>query len=214
MGRMARKPRNEFPGAVVHVFARGVRKHAIYVDDVDRHSYVLLLGQVVLRQRWRCLAYCLMDNHVHLLLETPQPNLAAGMCRLHGLHAQGFNKRHGHSGHVFQGRYGAVAVRKDGQLLQLARYIALNPVVAGLCDDAADWPWGSHAAVVGDMAPWWLDVARLLGYFGADGGEPRARYLDFVRSPAPNGSTAGPGRRRGGTRRRPPPGPPRSRRRP
>jgi REP element-mobilizing transposase RayT len=178
---MARKPREEFPGAVVHVFARGVRKHPIYVDDVDRLSYLILLGQVVSRFGWRCLAYCLMKNHVHLLVETPEPNLGRGMHRIHGLHAQAFNKRHRHSGHVFQGRYGAVIVRTDAQLLTLVRYIALNPVEAGLCADALDWPWGSHAAVVGGMTPGWLDVSRLFGYFGADGGEPRTRYAEFVR---------------------------------
>jgi putative transposase len=181
MGGVARKPRDEFPGQVVHVFARGVRKQAIYVDDVDRHSYVLLLGQVVMRQGWRCLAFCLMSNHVHLLVETPEPNLASGMHRLHGLHAQAFNKRHGHHGHVFEGRYGAVAVRTDGQLQAVARYIALNPVEAGLCAEACEWRWGSHAAVVGGTAPRWLDVARLLAYFGADGGEPRRRYKELVR---------------------------------
>lgn len=181
MDRMARKPRNEFPGAVVHVFARGVRRHAIYADDTDRQFYLRLLGHVVLCQGWHCLAYCLMSNHVHLLVETPEPNLATGMHRLHGLHAQAFNKRHRLAGHVFQGRYQAVPVRKDSQLLAAARYIALNPVRAKLCDEAAQWPWGSHAAVVGGMAPQWLDVKRLLGYFGADGGEPRLRYLDFVR---------------------------------
>jgi putative transposase len=178
---MARKPRNEFPGAVVHVYARGVRRHAIYVDDVDRKVYLALLAQVVTRQGWHCLAYCLMKNHVHLLVETPQPNLAVGMHRLHGLHAQAFNKRHRHTGHVFQGRYSAVPVREDGQLLAVARYIALNPVKAKLCAEPAQWSWGSHAAVVGGMAPRWLDVDRLLGYFGADGGEPRLRYLEFVR---------------------------------
>jgi putative transposase len=178
---VARKPRNEFPGAVVHVYARGVRKHAIYVDDVDRHSYLLLLAQVVVRQGWRCLAYCLMKNHVHLLVETPEPNLAAGMHRLHGLHAQAFNRRHKHTGHVFQGRYDAVPVRTDAQLLAVARYIALNPVEARLCEEAGLWPWSSHAAVVGGTAPRWLDVARLLAYFGADGGEPGQRYAEFVR---------------------------------
>lgn len=179
---MARKPREEFPGAVVHVYARGNRKQRIYVDDEDRVAYLRLLGQVIVRQGWRCLAYCLMKNHVHLLVETPEPNLAAGMQRLHGLHAQAFNKRHRHVGHLFQGRYGAVVVREDAQLLAVARYIALNPVEAGLCRDAAEWRWGSHAAVVnGGMAPAWLDMRRLLGYFGAAGGDPEQRYAEFVR---------------------------------
>lgn len=178
---MPRKPRVEFPGAVVHVYARGNRKQDIYVDDVDRQSYLTLLGQVVVRQGWLCLAYCLMDNHVHLLVKTPEPNLAAGIQRLHGLHGQAFNRRHRTSGHVFQGRYGAVVVYWTAHLLALARYIALNPVEAGLCKEPAEWVWGSHAALVGGTAPGWLDVARLLGYFGAYGGEPRQRYLDFVR---------------------------------
>jgi putative transposase len=179
---VARKPREEFAGAVVHVYARGNRKQRIYVDDVDRETYLALLGQVVARQRWKCLAYCLMHNHLHLLVETPEPNLAIGMQRLHGLHAQAFNKRHRHVGHLFQGRYGAVVVRTDEQLLTVARYIALNPVEAGLCRLPADWPWCSHAAVVnGVAAPGWLDVERLLAYFGASGGDPRERYAEVVR---------------------------------
>jgi REP element-mobilizing transposase RayT len=212
---VARKPREEFPDAIVHVFARGVRKLAIYVDDVDRECYVALLGQVVERQGWRLLAYCLMRNHVHLLVQTPEPNLGAGMCRLHGMHAQAFNKRHGHTGHVFQGRYAGVVVRTDAQLLAVARYIALNPVEARLCEEASEWAWSSHAAVAGGVAPpLWLDVASLLGYFGADGGDPRERYLDFVRSPAPNGSGAAPDLPRGAPRPRPPRAPRQTQRRP
>jgi putative transposase len=178
---MARKPREEFPGAVVHVYARGNRRQKIYVDDVDRARYLELLGHVVVRQRWRCLAYCLMRNHVHLLVETPEPNLGAGMQRLHGMYAASLNKRHRHSGHVFQGRYGAVVMRRDEQLLAVARYIALNPVEARLCDDACDWLWSSHAAVVGGTSPTWLDVARLLAYFAAAGGDRKRRYVEFVR---------------------------------
>jgi len=182
MGDMPRKPREEFPGAVVHVFARGNRKQRIYLDDADRSTYLFLLGQVVVRQGWRCLAYCLMHNHVHLLVETPEANLAAGMQRLHGVHAQRFNNRHRRSGHLFQGRYGAVLIRTDAQLLQTARYLAMNPVEAGLCATATEWRWSSHAATLGGAkAPAWLDVQRLLGFFGLAGGEPRARYAEFVR---------------------------------
>ena len=177
---MPRKPREEFPGAVVHVYARGNRKQAIYVDDEDRVVYLRILGEVVRRQRWRCLAYCLMKNHVHLLIETPEPNLGSGMQRLHGLHAQQFNKRHRHSGHLFQGRYGAVVIKTDEQLLTVARYIVRNPVEAGLCENVDAWPWGSHAALVRGAAPRWLDSARLLAYFGAAGGDPRRRYDEFV----------------------------------
>jgi putative transposase len=181
MSGMARKPREEYSGAIVHVYARGNRRQRIYVDDVDRHSYLDLLGHVVVRQAWRCFAYCLMRNHVHLLVQTSEPNLAAGVQRLHGLHAQAFNRRHRHSGHLFQGRYAAVPVRRDNQLLTVMRYIALNPVEAGVCDEAAEWRWGSHAAIVGGTAPSWLDVPGVLAYFGADGGDPRRRYAEFVR---------------------------------
>jgi REP-associated tyrosine transposase len=166
---------------VHHVFARGNGKRDIFLVERDRVLYLRLMGQVVVRQRWHCLAYCLMDNHMHMLVETPQANLGAGMGRLQGLYAQTFNKRHGRCGHVFGGRFGSVLVRTDEQLLTVARYIALNPVEAGLCEEAAAWPWGSHAALVTGAAPAWLDAARLLAYFGAAGGDPEQRYAEFVR---------------------------------
>jgi putative transposase len=177
---MPRKHREEVAGAVVHVFARGNRRQDIFLGDADRGLYLSLLGQVVVRQRWRCLAYCLMDNHVHLLIETPEPNLGAGMQRLHGVYAQTFNKRHGCCGHVFQGRFGANRVKSDAQLWMTARYIALNPVEAGLCARPGDWGWSSHAATLGEPGPAWLDVRRLLGFFAAWGGDGRARYADLT----------------------------------
>jgi putative transposase len=177
-----RKPREQFPGAVNHVFARGNRQQNIYLDDTDRERYLDLLEQVVIRYAWCCLAYCLMPNHVHILVETPEPNLAEGMQRLHSLYAQMFNKKHGHVGHVFQGRYGAVLMRTDAQLWTVARYIARNPVEAGLCERPGDWAWSSHAATVRGSSPAWLDAARLLGYFAATGGRPREQYAAFVRA--------------------------------
>jgi REP element-mobilizing transposase RayT len=162
------------------VFARGNGRQDIYLDDVDRHSYLFLLSRVVAKQQWRCLAYFLMDNHVHLLIETPIANLGAGMRSLHGVFAQQFNARHGRSGHLFQGRYGSVLMRSDGQIWTVATYIARNPVTAGLCTSPADWPWSSHRAIVGGAAMPWLDHARLLSYYDPLGGEPRRRYLDAV----------------------------------
>jgi putative transposase len=178
---MARKPRQEVPGGVHHVVARGNAQQRIFLSDRDRALYLSLLARVITRHRWMCLAYCLMDNHVHLLLETPEANLGTGMGALQGQYAQTFNKRQKRSGHVFQGRFHSVVIRTDEQLLQTARYIAMNPVEAGMCAAPRDWPWSSHAAVVGGSAPAWLDAGRLLGYFGAWGGEPRARYEGFVR---------------------------------
>jgi REP element-mobilizing transposase RayT len=175
---MPRKPREDVPGAVHHVTARGNRRQIIYLDAEDRETYLDLLGEVIVLRRWLCLAYCLMDNHVHLLIETPEGGLGRGMQLLHGLYADTFNKRHGRSGHLFQGRYGAERIKTDAQLWVTARYIARNPVEAGLCAEPGGWVWSSHAATVGARAaPAWLDVARLRGYFGTWGG----RYEDFVR---------------------------------
>ena len=99
---MPRRPREELADAIHHVYARGNDRRAIYLDDGDRAAYLAMLGRVVVMKGWRCLAYCLMDNHVHLLIETPEPNLGSGMQRLHGLYAQSHNERHGRSGHLFQ----------------------------------------------------------------------------------------------------------------
>jgi REP-associated tyrosine transposase len=174
-----RPHREELEDGIFHVYARGNAKQAIYLDDADRQAYLQILDLVVKKRRWRCLAYCLMENHVHLLLETPEANLAAGMQTLHGVYAQAFNQRHDRVGHLFQGRYGAVRIRTDAQLLTAARYLALNPVVAGLCAKAADWRWGSFAAA-GSGAPSWLDHARLLELFSGSGPDPHRRYVEFV----------------------------------
>ena len=178
---MPRKPREEVAGGIHHVYGRGNNKALLFHDDVDRDGYLWLLGQVVARYRWRCLSHCLMDNHMHLLIETPEPNLGDGMQRLHGDFGRGFNRRHMRSGHVFQGRFGSNPVRDDEQLWTVAGYIATNPVEAGLCRSPEAWPWSSHAFVVGAMpAPTWLDLERLFERFESWGGEPRERYLDAV----------------------------------
>jgi putative transposase len=136
-----------------------------------------LLGRAVARSRWCCLAYCLMDNHLHLLVETREPNLGAGMQWLHGRYAQAFNQRHRRDGHVFQGRYGATRIEDDDQLWTTVRYIARNPVEAGLCADACGWNWGSYAVMQKGMAPDWLDVARLLAYLHAAGADAQLAGL-------------------------------------
>jgi putative transposase len=153
------------------VYARGNRKQEMFRDDVDRARYVALLGGVVARKRWRCLAFCLMSNHVHLVIETPDPNLGAGMQWFHGRYATWFNQRHGTVGHLFQGRYGSQRVKSDVQLITTLRYIALNPVGAGLCDDVRDWRWSSHALLVEGIAPAWVDGERVRAYLAAWGAE-------------------------------------------
>ncbi len=177
---MARRLREEVEGGIFHVFARGNGKQAIYLDDDDRHTYLRMLGAALERHNWCCLAYCLMHNHLHLLIETPDANLGIGMQRLHGLYAQTFNQRHGHSGHLFQGRYGSVRVTTDAHLWMLVRYLAVNPVEAKLCGRPEDWRWSSHGAVTSARLPRWLDHSRLLQYLAAAGGDPVQRYAAMI----------------------------------
>jgi putative transposase len=180
---MPRKPRAEVAGGVHHVFARGIDRRAIYADDLDRRRYLAIMGRVVPWRRWRCLAYCLMPNHVHLMLETPRPNLGSGMQYLHGTYADEFNKRHGRSGHVFQGRYGSVLITTDEQLWHVAAYIALNPVAAGLCGRPEEWPWSSYAATIGlRESPAFLDSSWILERFGEDLSTARRTFRDFVQA--------------------------------
>jgi putative transposase len=176
---MARPLRLEFPGALYHLTARGNAGGEIFADDADRACFLDLLGKEIAQQRWRCYAYCLMGNHYHLLIETPEPNLVTGMRRLNGVYTQGFNRRHGRAGHVFQGRYKSILVDKDSYALELTRYIALNPVRARLAKQAGDWRWSSYRATAGqEPAPSWLAVDWVLEQFGTRG--PRRAYQQFV----------------------------------
>jgi putative transposase len=169
------------PG-IAHVYARGNERKEIFRSPDDRRCYVARLGAVAVSQQWRCLSYCLMGNHVHLLLETVKPNLGDGMRLLHGGYAQEFNRRHHRAGHLFQGRYGAVRIDDDEQLATTVRYIATNPVAAGLVQRPEAWRWGSHAAVLGHApAPAWLAVGRLFEVLtGAFGGEGEERYRALI----------------------------------
>jgi putative transposase len=172
------------PG-VYHVFARGNNRRTLFLDDDDRLAYLRLLEDVTRYRHWRTMAYCLMGNHLHLLVETVEPNLGVGMHQLQGTFAQRFNRRYGTTGHVFERRFGGVVISTDEQLMTVATYIAHNPVEAGVCASAEQWRWGSHAAVAGAGAPPpWLAVDRLLWYYAALGGDPREAYLSQVRGRA------------------------------
>jgi REP element-mobilizing transposase RayT len=177
---MPRAPRLELAGGIHHVYARGAAKQPIFVDDLDRHRYLSLLARTTRRMSWHCLAYCLMGNHVHLLIETPKPNLGLGMHLVHGGYGQAFNRRHTKDGHVFGARYGATRISTDAQLWVTVSYIARNPVEAGLSRTPEAWRWGSHAGVSVKRFPPWLDAHRLLAYFGQHGGDPHRRYLEFI----------------------------------
>lgn len=143
---MSRPLRIEFPDALYHVTARGDRRENIFEDDVDRRVFLDTFSQVVTQFNWLCYAWCLMGNHYHLLIQTPDGNLSSGMRQLNGVYTQASNRRHQRVGHVFQGRFKAILVDSDAYLLELARYVVLNPVRAGMVEGAQDWPWSSCRA--------------------------------------------------------------------
>jgi putative transposase len=179
---MARPLRLEFPGAFYHVTSRGDRREPIYEDDSDRLQWLAILSNVCERYRWRVHAYCLMDNHFHILLETADGNLSRGMRQLNGIYTQYFNRRHNRVGHVYQGRFKAILVEKNSYLLELSRYVVLNPIRAGMVKDLDSWQWSSYSATVGKApAPDWLSVDWLLSQFGSQRKPARAKYIDFVR---------------------------------
>ena len=174
---MSRPLRIEFAGALYHITSRGNDRAAIFLVDSDRRQFLDTLGEVVGRCGWRCHAYCLMTNHYHLVVETPRANLSAGMRHVNGLYTQRFNRRHERVGHVFQGRFHAVVVERETHLLELARYVVLNPVRAGIVRRAEDYRWSSLRASLGfEPLPRWLMSEEIVTPFGS-----AARYLEFVR---------------------------------
>lgn len=178
---MARPLRIEFPGAVYHVTSRGNAKGMIYDDDRDRYKFLDILGSVVRKHRWFCHAYCLMGNHYHLLIETPEGNLSRGMRQLNGIYTQAYNRRHKRPGHLFQGRYKAILVEKDSYLLALCRYIVLNPVAAGMVKAPGDWPWSSYLATAGLTAvPELLTTDWVTAHFSSTRRKAYRLYRDFV----------------------------------
>ena len=133
----------------------------------DRSHFLELLGKTVLRLRWRCLIYCLLGTHYHLLVETPEANLDRGMQALLGPYAQAFNRRHGRFGHLMAERYTSLQVVDQEHALGVFRYIALNPVAAGLCESPERWFWSSYGATIGMRTPpAFLDTQRVVGWFG------------------------------------------------
>jgi REP element-mobilizing transposase RayT len=178
---MPRPLRIEFPGALYHLSSRGDRRAAIYQDDVDRERFLEVLREVVAVYHWICHAYCLMDDHYHLVVETPDANLSKGMRQLNGVYTQASNRRRGRAGPLFEGRFKAILVDGDRYLLELARYVVLNPVRAGVVAAPDGWPWSSYRATVGELStPACLSVDALLGNFGSRRPRARAAYARFV----------------------------------
>ncbi len=164
---MPRQARLEIPGAIYHVTARGDRREAIYLDCADRENWLKVLGDVCSRHGWRIYAYCQMGNHYHLLVETPEPTLSAGMRQLNSVYSWYFNQRHQGGGHVFQGRFHSEIVHRQTHLLETLRYVVLNPVRARMVATPGGWRWSSYAMTCdAARAPVWLETDWVLEQFG------------------------------------------------
>ena len=178
---MARPLRIEYPGAVYHVTSRGNEKKPVFKDDSDRLNFLNTLQHANKRYNWLCHAYCLMTNHYHLLIETPDGNLSIGMRQVNGVYTQLFNNRHGRTGHLFQGRYKAILIQKDSHLLEVCRYVVLNPVRAKMVETPEAYPWSSYMATAGSakVHPC-LTTEWVLGQFSGKRGKAEQEYRKFV----------------------------------
>lgn len=178
---MARPLRIEYAGAVYHITARGNERKPVFKVDQDRINFLNTLQHVNKRYNWICHAYCLMDNHYHLLIETPDGNLASGMRQLNGVYTQLFNKLHGRTGHLFQGRYKAILIQKDSHLLEVCRYVVLNPIRAKMAAAPGAWKWSSYRATSGREARHpCLTIDWVLGQFSGKRGKAESEYKQFV----------------------------------
>jgi putative transposase len=178
---MSRPLRIEYPGAVYHITSRGNEKKPVFKDDQDRANFLNTLQHVNKRYNWICHAYCLMTNHFHLLIETPDGNLSLGMRQLNGVYTQLFNKWHGRVGHLFQGRYKAILIQKDSHLLEVCRYVVLNPVRAKMVEKPENWMWSSYLATAGKTKPHpCMTTDWVLGQFGKKRAKAEQEYREFV----------------------------------
>lgn len=171
----------EGPGPY-HLTARGSNRQAIFLDDSDRLDFLSRLGRVAARRGVSCFAYCLMGNHIHLVVQAEPDGIAPALRDLLGGHARAFNTRHGRSGHVFGDRFHHVLISDDAQMMATLRYVALNPVRAGLTDAAEAWPWSSYAALVrGVVHPGTVEPDRVLALF-APASAPPGQAITRMRS--------------------------------
>ncbi|WP_256261045.1 transposase [Shewanella sp. NIFS-20-20] len=173
--------RLEFAGALYHVTSRGNARKPIYLQEDDFELFLNVLSDVCERYNWVVHAYCLMTNHYHLLVETPDANLSKGMRQLNGVFTQSINRKHHKVGHLFQGRYKAILVDKDTYLLELCRYIVLNPVRAKMVNSPDEWLWSSWHCMLGKTeTPPWLATDALLRLFSNNRHDAIESYIEFV----------------------------------
>ncbi len=178
---MSRPLRIEYAGALYHVTSRGNAREPIYLDEADFGHFFEVLALTCERFNWVIHSFCLMTNHYHLLIETPDGNLTKGMRQLNGVYTQKFNRNHNRVGHLFQGRYKAILVDKSAYLLEDGRYILLNPIRAGMVNDLEDYPWSSWSYITGVKdIPEWLSINQTLLQFGKELAKAREAYHQFV----------------------------------
>ncbi len=180
---MARPLRIEYDGALYHVTSRGNARKAIFKDDEDRELFLDTLTKVNERYNWLCHAYCLMNNHYHLLIETPDGNLSKGMRHLNGIYTQRYNKRYKRTGHIFEGRYKAIIIQKESHLLAVCRYVVLNPVRARAVKHPEEWKWSSYKATAGsERSHNSLTADCILAQFEGKRRRVEREYREFVMS--------------------------------
>lgn len=178
---MARPLRIEYNGSVYHITSRGNERKAIFRDDEDRARILDILHAVNKRYNWLCHAYCLMNNHYHIVIETPDGNISKGMRQLNGVYTQTYNRRHDRVGHIFQGRYKAILIQKESHLLEVCRYVVLNPVRAKTAKKPEEWRWSSYRGTIGKEKPHsCLTTDWILGQYGIRRRAAEKKYREFV----------------------------------
>lgn len=179
---MGRPHRVEIPGGIYHVTTRGSNRQRIYWADEDRSLFLRLLGIVTAKYSWTVLAYCLMTNHYHLVLQIADGGLSAGMQWLNGTCSRVTNQRRGRTAHLFRNRFSSRLIEAEEHLLVACRYVVLNPVRAGACAHPDEWPWSSYRATAGlEPRPVFLADGELLRRFAPSVPEARRLYVEFVR---------------------------------
>tara|TARA_B100001123_G_scaffold13109_1_gene15135 strand:+ start:39 stop:983 length:945 start_codon:yes stop_codon:yes gene_type:complete len=178
---MSRPLRIEFPGAIYHITARANAQQRLFTNPKDAKYFLDLLDREICQHKWICYAYCLLENHYHLVIETPEPNLGRGMGRLNMSYSQWFGRIHDQPGHLFQGRYKTILFQKNQHLLEVCRHVVLNPVRLGLVDRADRWRWSSYRPLAfGSSEPQWLNDDWLQDQFKSRSSKPNENWKKYV----------------------------------
>ena len=184
---MSRPLRIEYPGAYYHVMNRAISRRDLFVEDKDRERFLALLGEISRHWKVEIFAYCLMDNHYHLLLQTPNAGLSRAMRHLDGIYTQRFNRAHHRDGPIFRGRYKAILIDAEEYFLSVVRYVHQNPVASGIVTDVDRYRWSSHRAYLGRERIPWLSAESVLGMFHSERRVAGRAYTRFIAEGLPQG---------------------------